>query len=156
MGKRNLIDEVSINEMREMRELQGMSNQEIADALDVSYITVYKYIGKQPKEISARVRSEMNAPGVVIERRRTKDNTTFDSPAAPIEEEAPAACLFVQNSIVELVSAERTYFVDMKAATVEMDGGFKIDYDDLGAIIAELSAIHRKLGDSVRVPLEAW
>ena len=71
-------------------------------------------------------------------------------------DEPQEACLFVQNSIVELVSAERTYVVDMKDATVELMNGFKIELTQLDSLIKELSAIKRKLGSSVRVPLEAW
>ena len=45
--KGKLIDDVSIAEMQKMREA-GMTNQDIANALDVSYQSVYRYIGKQP------------------------------------------------------------------------------------------------------------
>jgi transposase len=37
---------VTASEMRTMRE-EGMSNRDIANALDISYATVVKYIGKQ-------------------------------------------------------------------------------------------------------------
>lgn len=44
--KRKIIDDVSISEMLKMRE-DGMSNQEIADALGCHYETVKRHIGRQ-------------------------------------------------------------------------------------------------------------
>lgn len=45
-----LTDSVSIDEMRTMREC-GLGNAEIAKRLDVTPATIYRYIGKQPKEL---------------------------------------------------------------------------------------------------------
>lgn len=45
---RRLGQDVDIHTMYHMRD-QGMSNKEIAQALGVSYATVYKYIGKQER-----------------------------------------------------------------------------------------------------------
>lgn len=47
---RKLIDEVSIQEMRNMREIEHLSNSEIAERLDVTYKTVTKYIGPAGRE----------------------------------------------------------------------------------------------------------
>ena len=47
---RKLIDEVSIQEMRNMREIEHLSNSEIAERLDVSHATVLKYIGPAGRE----------------------------------------------------------------------------------------------------------
>lgn len=46
MGKRSLLKDVSVDELRHMRE-SGMTNQDIANSLGVSRMTVYKYIGAQ-------------------------------------------------------------------------------------------------------------
>lgn len=48
-----LSKELNTNELMYMRD-QGMSNREIAKALDVSPATIYNWIGKQPKEMSRR------------------------------------------------------------------------------------------------------
>ena len=50
--KGKITDEVSIEEMRTLRE-EGLSNREIGRRLDVSYETVRKYLGNQPKGIRA-------------------------------------------------------------------------------------------------------
>ena len=47
MQKPKLTDSVSVEELLTMRE-NGMSNHQIANALDISYATVVRYIGKAP------------------------------------------------------------------------------------------------------------
>lgn len=47
MSRRRLTDSVSVDELLKMRE-SGMTNSDIARALDVSYYTVLRYIGNQP------------------------------------------------------------------------------------------------------------
>lgn len=154
-----LLKEVSINELLEMRN-SGMTNREISENLGVSYNYVYKLIGKQPKELTAMSYAERGKNATVIPTgHRTADRTTFDAPNAANfpEPEMPAACLMVQNSIVELVSADgRTYIVDRKDGTVELPPLTKLTIADLGSYIAELSAIHRKVSGAHGVPLEAW
>lgn len=46
-----LTDSVSVEELLTMREC-GLGNAEIAKRLDTSPATIYKYIGKQPKELN--------------------------------------------------------------------------------------------------------
>lgn len=47
MQGKKLLDDVSLQELQEMRE-RGMSNREIAQALDVAYSTIHSILGKQP------------------------------------------------------------------------------------------------------------
>jgi len=49
--RNKLLDEVTIQEMMNLREIEHLSNAEIAERLDVHYATVIKYIGKNPKGI---------------------------------------------------------------------------------------------------------
>lgn len=154
---KKLLDEISIQELREMREIEGLSNGEIAERLGVSCSTIYKHIGGHPNG----VRKKRSTPTGAVPGSRYPDRTVICSRGGEHSvcvqpDEPQEACLFVQNSIVELVSAERTYVVDMKDATVELMNGFKIELAQLDSLIKELSAIKRKLGSSVRVPLEAW
>ena len=44
-----LLADVSMAELHQLRE-DGMTNREIAEHLDVSYATIYRYLGKQPKK----------------------------------------------------------------------------------------------------------
>lgn len=48
MAYRRLSMDVSTSEMLRLRE-EGMSNRQIAAQLDVSYNTILKYIGKEPR-----------------------------------------------------------------------------------------------------------
>lgn len=48
--KRSIASEVGLDTMYAMRR-EGMSNQAIADALGVTAQTVYRSIGKQPREL---------------------------------------------------------------------------------------------------------
>ena len=50
-GRPRITDSISVSEMMHMRE-EGMSNQQIADRLDISIGAVYSHIGKQPKEMT--------------------------------------------------------------------------------------------------------
>lgn len=44
-----LLADVSMAELHQLRE-EGMTNREIAEHLDVSVATIYRYLGKQPKK----------------------------------------------------------------------------------------------------------
>lgn len=48
MNKPSILKSVSISEMLHLREVDGLSNQEIADKLGVSYVTINRHIGKAP------------------------------------------------------------------------------------------------------------
>lgn len=52
MKKQKLTDSVSLQELQEMRE-NGMTNRQIAEALDVGYSTICNYLGRQPKGLRA-------------------------------------------------------------------------------------------------------
>lgn len=45
MGRPSLFDEVNVQELEDMRNIEGLSNSEIAERLDVSTETVRRYIG---------------------------------------------------------------------------------------------------------------
>lgn len=47
--RRKLLHDISMDELYRMRE-DGMTNGEIAEAIGVSRVTVYRYIGKQPEK----------------------------------------------------------------------------------------------------------
>lgn len=70
MMMKPLHKEVSQSEMLTMRD-EGMSNEEIASHLGVSYQTVLRYIGKQPKSIKRSPRE-----GTEESRREQKQATS--------------------------------------------------------------------------------
>lgn len=136
--KRSLMESVSVREMQEMRDNKGMTNNEIAEALDVSYMTVYKYIGAQPN-------------GLRKARKVTQDRQ-------PIKEEPAPACLVLQNRSMELHGVVGVYGIDCKAQSVHITYNghdMWILFDKLGAFIDELKAIHRKI-DFLAVTKDMW
>lgn len=48
---RSLLKDVDLETLYAMRRDEQMNNQEIADRLGVSYVTIYKIIGPAPKEL---------------------------------------------------------------------------------------------------------
>ena len=59
---RRLTDQVSVDEMLKMREA-GMTNQDIANSLNASVITVRRYIGTQPGNRSRRMETPAKGHG---------------------------------------------------------------------------------------------
>lgn len=51
-----LLADVSMAELHQLRE-EGMTNREIAEHLDVSVATIYRYLGKQPKKGSTTMKN---------------------------------------------------------------------------------------------------
>ena len=73
-NKLSVARDVSCSEMYHMRD-QGMSNRDIAEKLDCSISTVYGMIGKQPKGIRAKQKSNFQpsfAPAVKTEAEEVR------------------------------------------------------------------------------------
>lgn len=135
---RKLIKDISVSEMEQMR-LDGMSNREIADALDVSYTTVLAYIGKQPSGM------------------RKYSKYTDDVEIIPSVVEAPA-CLVMQNKVIELHGLVGTYEINCKQQHVDVMYGetvLRLTFEEMNNFADELKAISRKL-DSLNVEHEMW
>ena len=146
---RSLINDVSISEMKSMRE-QGMSNQEIADALECSYITVLRHIGAEPPELTARRKSSGQ------QKRHSKESERKPNVVQTPEEEIPA-CLAVTSKVYELEGTVGKYTLkageDVVNITVKMDvegevitytpPPFPLKLDAIDDFIKELQAIQR-------------
>lgn len=63
--KRRISDDVSIGEMLKMRE-QGMTNHDIAKSLGCNYVTILRYIGKQPKGLD-RIKAFTEEPAKPVQ-----------------------------------------------------------------------------------------
>ena len=142
MGKA-LYKDMDRAELLKMRE-QGMSNQEIADALSVHYSTVLNLIGKQPRGI----RSSRNYIGYCG--------------IAPKEEEAHEACLTIKRPAMEICGNKWKYRASVGQNMIEVFTApdvmpVTVDVEDLPQIIKELQAIVRNAekitGGNV---LEVW
>lgn len=138
----SLMREVSMSELLHMRE-DGMSNHEIAKALDVSYQTVLRMIGKQP--------SSLRKPAV----------RGFAMPvnASPVpEKEEPEACLAVLGRSVSLKGDAGEYSLDCGAdvLVIKLDGGILyVPFRKIEGLINELAAIQRNI-PRVKTGNEMW
>lgn len=132
--KRKFIDDVSISEMQKMREA-GMTNQDIANALDVSYQTVYKYIGQQPQGMRKR----------------------YARIGAQVKEEE-AAHLVVTYRTVELEGEFAAYSICAGMVTINFDSlneSLKLKKEGIETLIAELKEIQRNV-DKLEKGSEMW
>jgi transcriptional regulator with XRE-family HTH domain len=138
-----ILDEVSISELLTMRNEQGMTNQEIAEALDVSRSSIYRLIGG-------------GGP-----RRAVIRKTSTPSLMHPEKEDIPA-CLKVEAAPINLAGAYGHYTVDEERASLYVLGraddhdlaGY-IPLDQLSTFIRELQAIERNIGNA-QPKLEVW
>lgn len=170
---RALLKDVSIDELKQLRE-EGYSNREIADCLDVSEVTVYRYIGKMPKELKARRYSEA-AKERECKRREKATHKAARQTMMPEgqtvtdgREIAPqtqqSAVLSVQVRTIELEGTVGHYAIragvnGKRMVTIstaeDADSAITINFDDLSDFAAEIMRIlqHR---DAFTGGLEAW
>ena len=129
MKKRSLINDVSISEMREMRE-RGMTNAEIAQSLGCSYDTVRKYLGKAPFH---KAWGEASRPVKAHEEK---------------EPEVTYGCLKVLHTIATLEGAVCKYVVNTETGMVEIKEGLLtgvLDRSIIQDIIDELLDVKKML-----------
>lgn len=145
-----ILDEISISELLTMRNEQGMTNREIAEALDVSRSSIYRLIGG-------------GGP-----RRAVIRKTSTPSLMHPGKEEIPA-CLKVETAPINLAGAYGKYTIEYGKYTIDEDrtyitvsgeaGGYclvgSIPLDQLSTFIKELQAIERNISNA-QPKLEVW
>lgn len=100
---KKITSEISINEMLEMR-AQGMSNKDIARALEISYPTVLRHIGKQDGRMESVA---------ALEPVKAKEPEVVTPPAPP----APP---FFKVGKERLVAGEFTVHLDYEARQVDI------------------------------------
>lgn len=147
---RSVLKDVSISELMTMRE-QGMSNQEIANALGVTYQSILRLIGKQPKE----VRRERSFTPEVNSHSSVPRNAEI---LKPEEEILPASLVMAERSFV-LQGEIGRYEIDTYAQAVRISvadqGAFSIPIQDVRVLHSELSAILRNQ-EKLKFSVEAW
>lgn len=154
--RKKLLDEVSVNELLELR-AEGYTNAQIAELLDVSYVTIYKYIGKMPDDLyekSMRDAWEKSAQ-VRQEKKRMAESGEQTKGDGQMMENKRNACLVLVNRKVNLQGTIGLYEVDCENKKVTMRPVEEIGFDNLNAYINELQAISRKI-DQMSVGNEMW
>lgn len=128
MKGRAITREISVQEMQEMRE-RGMTNQQIADSLEINYQTVLRYLGKQP----AGMRSEYGGS------YRPQDART-DVVAKQPERESTLHVLS-STTVCDGTHGKYTFYNGMGVVAVEFkaeSGKLQLDKNGLEAYIMEL------------------
>ena len=146
---RKLLKDLSIDELLGMRNA-GMTNTDIANALDISYASVYRLIGKQPGSMRASSHTADLPPA------EPQPATPERSDSAP----EPEAALIVEDRVYRLAGLFASYRVRVKDKEVDVyiDGeniAMTVKFDELGAFASEIAAIDRRTSE-LRVGCEAW
>lgn len=132
---RRLSKDVDMTTLYSMRN-QGMSNQEIADTLGVSYMTILRYIGKNPnrakRSTSVRKANPTNPDPVVSTKK-------YDQPDIVKE-----AALVSGDILYSMQGSVGTYEINPKEKTIRICKD-RITYDELDTVITELSRIRDNL-----------
>lgn len=132
---RRLSKDVDMTTLYSMRD-QGMSNQEIADTLGVSYMTILRYIGKNPnrakRSTSVRKANPTNPDPVVSTKK-------YDQPDIVKE-----AALVSGDILYSMQGSVGTYEINPKEKTIRICKD-RITYDELDTVITELSRIRDNL-----------
>ena len=154
--QRRLLDEVSVNELLELRN-EGYTNAQIAELLDVSRVTIHNIIGKMPKEMREKSWSDAGKKSAQLRREKKRmaesgEQTKGDGPMIEIKRNA---CLVLVNRKETLKGTIGLYEIDLENKKVTMRPVEEIGFDNLNAYINELQAISRKI-DQMSVGNEMW
>ena len=159
--RRSITHEVSVSEMRRMREEEGLTNIEIAERLDCSSQTVWRYIGPMPPEMVRAAKSMGGRNRKKIPLQIDRIETLPKAPTQPEPVEESPVYMLTTNEIITVTSPTRRYTIDRDTETVDVeskegDGALKLSYEDIDTLIIELRMIRRKMGDSIKVGLVPW
>lgn len=146
MSRRKLLDDVTISEIRGMR-ASGMTNMDIANALGVSYPTVYRVLGRQPSR-----------GGRVAQWIPTESIKRVEPTVQEPQQQEHDGILPVFNRITCLQGKDAVYKVNAKEKTVSIsvgDAEIKLEFAAIPGFCDELEAIKRNVTKQVVGP-EIW
>lgn len=154
--RRRLLDEVSVNELLELRN-EGYTNAQIAEMLDVCERTIYRIIGKMPDEMIKKAKQEGQQKGVCArlynkQMAESREQTKGDGQMIEIKRNA---CLVLVNRKETLKGTIGMYEIDCENKKVTMRPVEEIEFDKLNDYINELQAISSKIGQ-MNVGKEMW
>lgn len=138
----SLIKEVSAGELLHMRD-EGMSNRDIANALDVSYQSVLRAIGKQPPRVRKPVAYSMAETA---------------SPLSERDKGKPDAHLSVRSRLITLAGEVAEYSLDCSGEILTItvgNGNICIPLRNVELLMNELSVIQRNI-PRVKIEDELW
>ena len=144
----SLMRDMSYSELMHMRE-DGMSNQEIAKVLDVSYQTVLRQIGKQPSGMRKTYSRSIPAPA---------NSAPITETATKTDADVPEACLAVVGRSVSLMGNAAEYSIDCSSDSVNIkigEGSVVVPLQKMESLIKELAAIMRNVS-RVKIGNEMW
>lgn len=120
MKKQKITDTISVAEMLHMRNVEGMSNKEIAQRIGCAISTVIDHIGRQPREMTLKARK-----AGMLKFKREEPSTPVGEPTKPHESFADLVARVKAEAAIEknkkelgLSNAEPEPEV-MKAAVLE-------------------------------------
>lgn len=105
---RKLTDEISLEELKQLR-AEGLTNKQIADRLDINYVTVKRYLGKQPDGLRAAYGSSQT---------KTKD---VEKPAMKVVQ-APKTDLVLTQCTKEYAGKDVCYVVRDWSVEIRQNG----------------------------------
>lgn len=115
---RKLTDEISLEELKQLRE-EGLTNKQIADRLDINYVTVKRYLGKQPDGLRAAYGSNQT---------KVKD---VEKPAMQVVQ-APKTDLILTQCTKEYAGKDVCYVVRGWCVEIQQNGQQIRFYDRKG------------------------
>ena len=160
MGRTKLTDEVDISSLLHLRD-EGYSNAEIAGQLGVSTMTIYRYIGKQPKEITSermragKEKAEVERIHYLAERMRKAPERKIEMDKPDFEDVVmdnamPDALLAIKERIINLEGTSgMRYTVCHDRATIWSGAdSITVDAKHLREFAAEIRAILRHIDET--------
>lgn len=159
MGRKSVRLEVSPTEMLYLREHEGLTNKQIAERLDVSPATVYRFIGKRSNAVANAIAQNKPCPvpehiasGRYEEPTLEVESTMDEQKKAEVVSEpsfsafAPTLSLIKRREIIDFKGDYCMFTVDTGEGTIDMKDGVvegTLDKDALYHFIRELMEIHK-------------
>lgn len=159
--QKKLIKDVSVDELLELRK-DGYANSEIGEMLDVSGQTIWKLIGANPPEISARMRAEGRRKAIDLGGAEPVDGAKATGADAEIRESDSILKVCAHEWRLEGLAAiygvtGEGVWIRLKHNADFAGGGYSlaIRREDVKELAKELAVIARRL-DGEDKQTEVW
>lgn len=154
MAKRiKLTDTISISELKHMREVEGLSNAEIAKRIGCAVSTVIDHIGKQPKEMTKR--NQMAGMRRVKELPPLKETKT-EIPDMPRESFKERCERLMAKTDENIATANKLYEEIKQKAAADIPVGEPKEADKAREAHCKEMETARAAGDKMAVFRKTW